>query len=940
MHRDSIINSTRYILQTNSTFLKTIPEAENFSSNTTNNANLNPIDEQTCFVFYLLIGIKLCCTLSVGGLTLSALSFSLFSQLYNVRNTIHRNLCLSLLAVEFVFYAGIFGLQKHPMACRIGAIFLHYFLLSAFLWMLLEGYLLYKMIIKVFDSGNDHLLLLYFIGYGTPIPIVLLTVLFSLEDYGTETYCWINVHSYAFAALMGPVFAIIFINGVVLILALKVLTGARTIATNIVEKQSKRARFFGWLKGSASLLCLLGITWILGFLTAVGTGGAVLAFMFTLFNCIQGMFIYILHVLLNDNVRRTILGVLKQRYTWFRCLCNWIEEQWTDYVSSSVAIADSQTTSPIHSVVVNLSSSGAQSHSSDSPAAYRQSNKAKLLTRLLFWKRYRSYNVANQNTSHEVIRDKDNGRKRARFEHEVMQDTSKNAPGIMAQLRRSGFEEASQAFTDIINDKIRQVTVSMPEVKYSETYLGSTWEVTVSNIKIDHFDTPDAVSLTPSEPNVVDVYCPNLIIRGSADIFVRQPGFLPDMNGKVLMSTQQASLLMSFVMNNNAYTAQPISSDIMKCDAQLGDWDITFNLSGISGWIVDKMLSAFTYIFYGTIGEYLQPQVCEHASNFVKTYVNDNFERIPPSVSAKDVLESMGITESREPSNTIRSYVRHILQSEKLEELLLFYGVMGSSADGNTFTVELDGSFRQNVYSERPRFNHWKISPSDFDATNEMMLGLFISDYTVNSLFEEMQRISFLDIVLRPDSPTSIGEFLRGNCNQRSCLKDLVPVLQRSDSFQGKDIYLRIKAKRAPSVVFGQDGRVFVDLLATVDFMVGSNNRQDLVDLKLQQMLILMLRSPKVPFDFGNKLTLFANIAKLKLTEIGNGLQFTEADLDIDNEKIRRLEEEINNVLGTLTIPTDIAEDFVTLRKTDVHIVEHALQIDVDFQFKPISTRR
>lgn len=66
-----------------------------------------------------------------------------------------------------------------------------------------------------------------------------------------------------------------------------------------------------------------------------------------------------------------------------------------------------------------------------------------------------------------------------------------------------------------------------------------------------------------------------------------------------------------------------------------------------------------------------------------------------------------------------------------------------------------------------------------------------------------------------------------------------------------------------------------------------------------------MLRSPKVRFDFrivlsqhevrnlGNKLTLFANIAKLKLTEIGNGLRFTEADLDIDNEKLEGLEEVI-----------------------------------------------
>lgn len=71
-----------------------------------------------------------------------------FSSLYNARNTIHRNLCLSLLIAELIFVIGIDRVQIQG-ACRAIAILLHYFFLSAFCWMLLEGYQLYRMLIQV-----------------------------------------------------------------------------------------------------------------------------------------------------------------------------------------------------------------------------------------------------------------------------------------------------------------------------------------------------------------------------------------------------------------------------------------------------------------------------------------------------------------------------------------------------------------------------------------------------------------------------------------------------------------------------------------------------------------------------------------------------------------------------------------------------------------------
>lgn len=56
------------------------------------------------------------------------------------------------------------------------------------------------------------------------------------------------------------------------------------------------------------LLCLLGITWVFGFLTAVKGGtGTVFAWIFTVLNCTQGVFIFVLHVLLNEKVRLVVI---------------------------------------------------------------------------------------------------------------------------------------------------------------------------------------------------------------------------------------------------------------------------------------------------------------------------------------------------------------------------------------------------------------------------------------------------------------------------------------------------------------------------------------------------------------------------------------------------------------------------------------------------------
>ena len=52
------------------------------------------------------------------------------------------------------------------MACSIVAVLLHYLYLLAFMWMLLEGVVLYLVLVKVFKDISRRKYFLFFTGLG------------------------------------------------------------------------------------------------------------------------------------------------------------------------------------------------------------------------------------------------------------------------------------------------------------------------------------------------------------------------------------------------------------------------------------------------------------------------------------------------------------------------------------------------------------------------------------------------------------------------------------------------------------------------------------------------------------------------------------------------------------------------------------------------------
>lgn len=69
--------------------------------------------------------------------------------------------------------------------------------------------------------------------------------------------------------------------------------------------------FRSWVIGAIALLCLLGLTWAFG-LMYVNESTVVMAYLFTIFNSLQGMFIFIFHCVLQKKVSICVLSRIQK----------------------------------------------------------------------------------------------------------------------------------------------------------------------------------------------------------------------------------------------------------------------------------------------------------------------------------------------------------------------------------------------------------------------------------------------------------------------------------------------------------------------------------------------------------------------------------------------------------------------------------------------------
>ncbi|XP_072347269.1 adhesion G protein-coupled receptor E3-like isoform X3 [Scyliorhinus torazame] len=243
-------------------------------------------------ISYIGISISLVC------LFIAFVTFLTCGGIQGSRTTIHAHLCLCLFLAELLFLIGI-SQTSNKVVCAIIAGFLHYFFLTVFTWMCLEGIQLYLMVVKVFNAGclrKRHMLPF---GYGLPLLIVGISASVKSQGYGTSKHCWLSLENGFLWSFLGPVCAIIMINMVVY--GITLVTLAKKLSS-IKKDEPKLKMIRSFTITAIAQLFLLGCTWVFGIFHFQEETIA-MAYIFIIINSLQGAFIFILHCLLNKQVR-------------------------------------------------------------------------------------------------------------------------------------------------------------------------------------------------------------------------------------------------------------------------------------------------------------------------------------------------------------------------------------------------------------------------------------------------------------------------------------------------------------------------------------------------------------------------------------------------------------------------------------------------------------
>ncbi|XP_020665663.3 adhesion G protein-coupled receptor E3 isoform X1 [Pogona vitticeps] len=244
-------------------------------------------------------------SISLICLFLSIVTFLLCRSIQNHSTFIHLQLCLCLFFADLLFIIGI-DKTYSKILCSIIAGMLHYLFLACFVWMFLEGVNLYLTIrnLKVAHYNGASKCTktsMYLCGYGVPAVIVAISAGIVPEGYGTHIHCWLNHEAGFVWSFMGPVCAIIVVNSVLFCLILKNLhTKLASLNSEVTTIRNIRSLLF---KAIAHVF-ILGVTWFIG-LFQFGSQAKVMAYLFTITNSLQGIFIFLVHCLLNQKVRET-----------------------------------------------------------------------------------------------------------------------------------------------------------------------------------------------------------------------------------------------------------------------------------------------------------------------------------------------------------------------------------------------------------------------------------------------------------------------------------------------------------------------------------------------------------------------------------------------------------------------------------------------------------
>ncbi|KAL4233865.1 hypothetical protein ACF0H5_008540 [Mactra antiquata] len=239
------------------------------------------------------------CIVSMVCLCVTVILFGFFWRyVRSPRTFIHINLSISLFIAYLIFVTGLDATENKALCMAIAAL-LHFFLLVVFFTMLVEGLNLAFIVLKPISNKKPAIPLL--IGaYIVSFIVTGVSLGTYFNDYIRDNFCWLSVNSGVVWSFIGPVIAVIASNIIIVIIVVCTMFGTASMSRKTNKEKTKIA-----VRNIIILTPTLGLSWIIG-IFAVNEHTIVFQYLFAILNSLQGLLIFIVHLVLNNKIRDAI----------------------------------------------------------------------------------------------------------------------------------------------------------------------------------------------------------------------------------------------------------------------------------------------------------------------------------------------------------------------------------------------------------------------------------------------------------------------------------------------------------------------------------------------------------------------------------------------------------------------------------------------------------
>ncbi|XP_051860373.1 diuretic hormone receptor [Drosophila albomicans] len=249
--------------------------------------------------------------LSLVSLTLALIVFAYYKELRCLRNTIHANLFFTYImsALFWILLLSVqISIRSGLSSCIALVTLFHFFTLTNFFWMLVEGLYLYMLVVKTFSGDNIRFNIYASIGWGGPALFVVtwavakgLTVSYNTDKY--DINCpWMEETNVDWI-FQGPVCAVLIINLTFLLRIMWVLITKLRSANTVETRQYRKAA-----KALLVLIPLFGITYLV--VLAGPSESGLMGHMFAVLRAVllstQGFWVSLFYCFLNSEVRNAL----------------------------------------------------------------------------------------------------------------------------------------------------------------------------------------------------------------------------------------------------------------------------------------------------------------------------------------------------------------------------------------------------------------------------------------------------------------------------------------------------------------------------------------------------------------------------------------------------------------------------------------------------------